>query len=114
MFGLFCIMMFIQHFYLIITGKSTLEAYEASDQREREARQLNVLYGFWAHYKDKKQVHRRWKEEYGGTGAADRWRVGTRMDMWKREMGSRWYEWICEFPQSGHQESGETKGRSTV
>lgn len=90
-------MMCIQHVYLIVTAKSTVEAYSGRDQQERETQHLNILYGFWSHHKEKRQVRQKWKDEFGGTSADERWRSGSKMEMWKREMGERWYEWIRQW-----------------
>jgi palmitoyltransferase len=83
--------------YLILTGKSTVEAFSGRDQQDRESRHLNVLYGFWSNQKEKKLVRKKWQEEYGGTSVDERWRTGGAMGLWKREMGEKWYEWICEW-----------------
>lgn len=88
-------MMLFQHAYLIVTGKSTVEAFSGRDQQERETQHLNILFGFWSHQKEKRLVRKKWKEEFGGTTVDDRWRMGTKMDMWRREMGPKWYGWIC-------------------
>lgn len=89
--------MLFQHFYLITTGKSTVEAFAGRDQDELETQHLSIQFGFWSHYKEKKLVRKKWKDEFGGTAVDERWRQGSRMDMWQREMGDKWYGWICTF-----------------
>jgi hypothetical protein len=95
LFGIFCTMMLIQHFYLIVTGKSTVEAFAGRDQVERETRHLNVVFGFWSHNKEKRLVKDQWEDEFGHTAVDDRWRAGTMMSLWRTEMGPKWYHWIC-------------------
>lgn len=93
-FGLFSIMMFIQHVYLILTGKSTLEAFATQDQSHREQRVLSRHFG-WLDNSGKRKVVKQWREEWGGSQVDERWKAGSAMDMWRREMGNKWYEWIC-------------------
>lgn len=96
LFGLFTVTMFAQHAYLILTGKSTVEAFSGQDQSQQEERVLRQQLGFWSNSVDGHKVKRIWREEWGGTNVDERWRTGGAMALWKREMGEQWYEWICE------------------
>lgn len=97
LFGLFTSMMYATHVYLIITGKSTVESFSGQDQSQHESRYLQTQLGFWTGSRDAKKAKRKWKEEWGGSNVDERWRVGGALNLWKREMGVKWYEWICKL-----------------
>jgi palmitoyltransferase len=101
--GFFCIFtftMFPTHVSLILTGMTTLESYAGREQMEMETSVLHREFGYVFNDHKKRQVKRRWKEEFGGVDVDQRWAVGSWMDRWKAEMGSSWLGWFCESGSS--------------
>ena len=89
-------MMFTSHLHLIINGKSTVESFGGREQQENEAAVLQKEYGYLWHNQEKRAVKKRWKEEWGGLNPDERWRWGSKTQMWEQEMGKSWVGWICE------------------
>ncbi|ORY21741.1 DHHC palmitoyltransferase-domain-containing protein [Naematelia encephala] len=96
LFALFTSMMLFTHIHLILTGRSTVESFKGRDQHEQESAILQREFGLIGHYSDKRKVLARWKEEWGGSQVDARWRFGSKVAMWRQEMGLSWAGWI--FP----------------
>lgn len=96
MFTLFNAMMYGSHVHLFLTGRTTIESFGGRDQVEEEDRILQLEYGILWHNQEKRRVKRRWKAEYGGVSVDERWRSGTKRELWQIRMGRSWIEWLCE------------------
>lgn len=95
-FAIFSTSMLPTHVALILSGKTTVESFAGRDQTEMEASVLHREFGFLWKDHNKRKVQRRWKEEFGGVGVDDRWKVGTWKSRWTTEMGAAPLGWICE------------------
>lgn len=95
-FCLITTMMLSAHVYLILCGKSTVESFSGRTQSEKESAVLQNAYGVLMHMGSKRKVRRKWKEEWGGTSVDERWKFGTKWEMWQQEMGKSWIGWICK------------------
>lgn len=90
------------HIYLILTGKSTIESFQTSTQREAEEAALKLAFNNPAcPTREIRAVRKEWVAEYGGVAVNDRWAVGRFRDRWKREMGNDWVGWLCEWTERG-------------
>lgn len=94
-------MMLPSHVWLIIKGQSTLESHLAEDQTRHEQDVLNREFGYWCHRAEKQRVKRMWRDQWGNTPVDARWAFGSRLDLWKQEMGKSWIGWFCESPDPG-------------
>lgn len=94
--------MFPAHVNLILVAKSTVESYAGRDQTEMEDSVLHREFGFMWKDHSKRQVKRRWREEYGNVNVDDRWKVGSWKDRWKTEMGDSPLGWIRESTLQGY------------
>lgn len=88
--------MLVTHVHLIIIGKTTVETFAGRDQTEMENSVLHREFGFMWRDHSKRQVRKRWKEEFGGVEVDERWQVGTWTDRWRTEMGDSRAGWIRE------------------
>lgn len=97
--GLMCVitlfLMLPTHIMLVIGGKTTLESFESGTQQRAEAAALKSEFPALCPVRDIRRVRRQWDEEFGGVQCNDRWAFGRRRDMWRQEMGDRFYGWIC-------------------
>lgn len=86
--------MFPTHVSLILAGMTTLESYAGREQIEMENSVLHREFGYVFNDHKKRKVKRRWKDEFGGVEVDQRWAVGSWMDRWKMEMGSKPIGWF--------------------
>jgi hypothetical protein len=89
--------MFGSHVHLILNGMSTVDSYRARDQAEREAAVLQREYGYLWRNREKRNLKRHWKEAWGGSELAERWKWGNARQMWEQEMGRHLIGWICRW-----------------
>jgi palmitoyltransferase len=55
---------------------------------------LHREFGYVFNDHKKRKVKRRWKDEFGGVEVDQRWAVGSWMERWKMEMGSKPIGWF--------------------
>ena len=89
--------MLSSHIHLILTGRTTVESFAGSDQREREDQVLQLEYGYLWHNMEKRKVRQRWTEEWGGISVDERWKWGSAGQLWREEMGREWIGWFREL-----------------
>nr|ODO04468.1 vacuolar protein [Cryptococcus depauperatus CBS 7855] len=82
---------------LTAVGRTTVESFATRDQRERESAVLQKEYGFFWHNLEKRKVRKKWEMEWGGSTVDGRYKFGSKMDMWRTEMGDSPLGWICEL-----------------
>ncbi|KAL1413277.1 hypothetical protein Q8F55_001032 [Vanrija albida] len=82
------------HIVLILSGKSTIESFQESGQRQRENAALAEHFAGSCNIRERRAVLKQWESEWGGVNATDRWVFGTKSELWEREMGDKWIGWI--------------------
>jgi hypothetical protein len=95
---MFTASMFASHTHLICIGMTTIESFSLRSQLDRERAFLSQQFGFCG-WTGKRRTMNEWRREWGDLKTdGNRWYLGPKaMDEWKRVMGGRWVEWICEW-----------------